>query len=177
MANHSKTIALLFASFGQEQNVQRIKIYMQMLKDIPEEVMKKVVEKAIYENKYLPTIAELVEACRSLMATSNGVKEVPDWSEAWAEVEKAMRNTPWGGKPKFSHPAIEQAVKNYGWQSIHEVMVDDYHTMQAQLRRVYDEVAKRYVENQRNNIILQNEPLLTQQKTLELVGGANGRTN
>ena len=70
--------------------------------------------------------------------------------------------------------SIEQAVKNYGWKSIHEVMADDYHTMQAQLRRVYDEVAKRYIEDKRNNFILQNEPALAQSKTLELVGARNG---
>ena len=170
MANHSKSITLLFASFGQEQNIQRMKIYMQMLKDIPEDVLQKVIQKVIYENKFLPSIAEIVEACRSLVATSNGAKEVPDWNEAWAEVEKAMRDTPWGGKPKFSHPAIEQAVKNYGWKSIHEVMADDYHTMQAQLRRVYDEVAKRFIENKRNNIILQSDAVLAQGKTLALIG-------
>ena len=174
MANHSKSITFLFASFGQEQNIQRMKIYMQMLKDIPEDVLGKVVQKVIYENKFLPSVAELVEACRSLVATTNGVKEVPDWSEAWAEVEKAMRDTHWGENPSFSHPAIQQAVKNYGWKSIHEVMSDDYHTMQAQLRRVYDEVAKRFIEDKRNNFILQNEPALAQSKTLELVGARNG---
>jgi hypothetical protein len=143
---------------------------MQMLKDIPEEVLGKVVQKTILESEFLPSIAKLVEACRSLLATASGEREVPDWSEAWAEVEKAMRNTPWGGKPKFSHPAIEQAVKNYGWKSIHEVMADDYHTMQAQLRRVYDEVARRFVENKRNNIILQSDAVLAQGKTLALIG-------
>jgi hypothetical protein len=170
MANHAQAITLLFASYGQEQNKQRMKIYMQMLKDIPEEVLGKVVQKTILESEFLPSIAKLVEACRSLLATASGEREVPDWNEAWAEVEKAMRDTPWGGKPKFSHPAIEQAVKNYGWKSIHEVMADDYHTMQAQLRRVYDEVAKGFIENKRNNIILQSDAVLAQGKTLALIG-------
>ena len=174
MANHAKTMTILFASFDKQDQKQRIEIYCRMLKDIPQDVLQKVVEKIIYENKFLPSIAEIVEACRSLTSTASGEREVPDWSEAWAEIEKAMRNTQWGKKPEFSHPAIEQAVKNYGWKSIHEVMADDYHTMQAQLRRVYDEVAKRYIEDKRNNFILQNEPALAQSKTLELVGARNG---
>jgi hypothetical protein len=163
-------MTILFASFDKQDQKQRIEIYCRMLKDIPQDVLQKVVEKTIYENKFLPSIAEIVEACRSLTSTASGEREVPDWNEAWAEVEKAMRDTPWGGKPKFSHPAIEQAVKNYGWKSIHEVMADDYHTMQAQLRRVYDEVAKRFIENKRNNIILQSDAVLAQGKTLALIG-------
>ena len=170
MANHAKIMTILFASFDKQDQKQRIEIYCRMLKDIPQDVLQKVVEKTIYENKFLPSIAEIVEACRSLTSTASGEREVPDWSEAWAEVEKAMRDTHWGKNPKFSHPAIEQAVKNYGWESIHKVMADDYHTMQAQLRRVYDEVAKRFVENKRNNIILQSDAVLAQGKTLALIG-------
>lgn len=170
MANHSKTITILFASFGQESNMQRMEIYMQMLKDVPQEVLQKVVQKTIYENKFLPSVAELMEACRSLAATASGKKEVPDWNEAWAEIEKAMYRTPWGKLPQFSHPAITQAVNNYGWKSIHECMADDFHTMQAQLRRMYDESAKRYVENLRNQHILGNEPALAQGKTLGILG-------
>lgn len=160
MANHAQAVGILFAAFGQEQNKQRMKIYMQMLQDVPEDVFKKVVQKTICENKFLPSVAEIAEACRSLMATVSGTKEVPDWGEAWSEIEKAMRNTAWGRTPKFSHPAIEQAVNNYGWKSIHEVMADDFHTMQAQLRRMYDEAAKRYVENKRNEAILSSDALL-----------------
>lgn len=174
MVNHAKAITLLFASFGQEGNKQRMKIYMQMLKDIPENILQRVVEKTIYESKFLPSIAELVEACRSLTATANGVKEVPDWNEAWSEIFKNMHATGWFNTPKWSHPVIEQTVNNYGWNLIHTVEEKDLHTMQAQLRRMYDESAKRYLENMRNNIILQNEPAIAQSKTLELVGGANG---
>lgn len=170
MANHAKIMTILFASFDKQDQKQRIEIYCRMLKDIPQDVLQKVVEKTIYENKFLPSIAEIVEACRSLTSTASGEREVPDWNEAWAEVEKAMRDTHWGKNPTFSHPAIEQAVKNYGWKSIHEVKADDYHTMQAQLRRVYDEVAKRFVENKRNNIILQSDAVLAQGKTLALIG-------
>ena len=81
-------------------------------------------------------------------------------NEDVAEIEKAMYATPYGKLPKFSHPVIEQAVKNYGWKSIHEVMADDFHTMQAQLRRMYDECAKKYIENKRNKEILEGNPLL-----------------
>lgn len=176
MANHAQAVGILFAAFGQEQNKQRMKIYMQMLQDVPEDVFKKVVQKTICENKFLPSIAELVDACRSLNATVSGTKEVPDWNEAWGEIERAMYNTPWGKQPRFSHPAIAQAVNNYGWQSIHECMADDFHTMQAQLRRMYDEVAKRHVENLRNNQILQRDPnqALLENKIHELIGAAHG---
>jgi hypothetical protein len=164
-------MTILFAAFDKQDQKQRIEIYCRMLKDVPQEVLQKVVEKTIYESKFLPSIAELVEACRSLTSTVNGEKEVPDWNEAWGEVEKAMRDTHWGHKPTFTHPAIEKAVNNYGWKFIHEVEEKDLHVMQAQLRRMYDEVAKRYVEEKRNNYILQGSPVLAQGATLEIAGG------
>lgn len=160
MADHSKSITLLFGAFGQEQNIQRMKIYMQLLKDVPQDVLQKVTQKLMLESKFLPSVAEIAEACRSLTATASGTKEVPDWNEAWHEIKRAMYNTPWGKSPKFSHPAITKAVNSYGWKSIHEVNASDFHTMQAQLRRMYDESAKRYVERKRNNAILAGEPTL-----------------
>lgn len=157
---HAQSITMLFSAYGQTADKNRMLIYAKALQKMPKDLLMSVVKKAIYNNKYMPSIAELVEACRSITATTTGQNEVPTWSEAWAEIEKAMYATPYGKLPTFSHPAIQQAVKNYGWQSIHEVMADDFHTMQAQLRRMYDECAKKYIENKRNKEILEGNPLL-----------------
>lgn len=165
-----QALTILFGCYGQADNANRIAIYASLLKDFSAKTITLATQKMMLENKFLPSVAEIAEACRSLAATASGKKEVPDWNEAWAEIEKAMYRTPWGKLPQFSHPAITQAVNNYGWKSIHECMADDFHTMQAQLRRMYDESAKRYVENLRNQHILGNEPALAQGKTLGILG-------
>ena len=167
---HAQAMTLLFGAYGQTSDKNRMLIYAKALQIIPKDLLMSVVKKAIYQNKYMPSIAELLEACRSLKATTIGKSEVPNWNEAWAEIEKAMYATPFGKVPRFSHPAIEQAVNNYGWQSIHKVMADDFHTMQAQLRRMYDECSRQFIENKRNQEILGENPLLentNKQLTLE----------
>ena len=161
---HAQAMTLLFGAYGQTSDKNRMLIYAKALQIIPKDLLMSVVKKAIYQNKYMPSIAELLEACRSLKATTIGKSEVPNWNEAWAEIEKAMYATPFGKFPQFSHPVIEQAVKNYGWKSIHEVMADDFHTMQAQLRRMYDECSRKFIENKRNQEILGENPLLENTK-------------
>ena len=52
-----------------------------MLKDVPTEMLASVVQKTMLECKFLPSIAELCEACKSLSSTVKGEKVVPDWGE------------------------------------------------------------------------------------------------
>lgn len=157
---HAQAITMLFGAYGLTNDRNRMLIYANALKAIPQELLLSVVEKTIYQNKFMPSIAELVEACRSLNATINGKSEVPDWNEAWQEIERAMHSTAWNKKPAFSHPVIAKAVNSYGWQEIQTVLQKDFHTMQAQLRRMYDECSKKYLENKRNQEILNKNILL-----------------
>ena len=80
----ARTIGALFGAFGQGADEARIAIYVRMLKDIPVDVLKVTAEKVMMENKFLPTIAELVEATRSLMAEAEPDTRVKTWAEAWA---------------------------------------------------------------------------------------------
>lgn len=172
--NHAQTMALLFGAYGQSQDTQRMKIYCQVLKDIPQEMLASVVQKAMHECKFLPSIAELSEACKSLVATVQGEKVVPDWGEAWHEIERAMQSTPWGKEPKFSHPAIEAAVKQYGWYDLQTCLASEFSTVRAQIRRFYDESAKRYLEERNNKLLIEKNPnlqMLMEKQGAKLLNG------
>ena len=171
--NHTQAITLLFGAYGQGADKQRIAIYCKVLKDVPEELLMSVVQKTMLENKFLPSIAELVEACKSITSTLSGKKLVPDWGEAWAEIEKAMLRTPWGKKPEFSHVAIEEAVNQYGWTALQTCLASEFSTVRAQVRRIYDESAKRYVERRANEALLSQNPALKQGIMNKLLGGGN----
>jgi hypothetical protein len=169
--NHTQAITLLFGAYGQGADKQRIAIYCKALQDVPEELLLSVVQKTMLECKFLPSIAELVEACKSITSTVRGTKLVPDWGEAWQEIEKAMPRTPWGKKPEFSHKAIADAVNQYGWNALQNCLASEFSTVRAQIRRMYDEAAKRYVERKTNEVIISKNPALQQAEIYQRLGG------
>lgn len=175
--NHTQAITLLFGAYGQWADKQRIAIYCKALQDVPEELLLSVVQKTMLECKFLPSIAELVEACKSITSTVRGTKLVPDWGEAWQEIEKAMQRTPWGKKPEFSHKAIADAVNQYGWNALQNCLASEFSTVRAQIRRMYDESAKRYVEQKTNEALLSKNPALKQGLVNKLLGGGTGNAS
>lgn len=177
MSSHIQTITLLFGAYGHSQDKQRIAIYCKALKDIPERLLFSVVEKTMLECKFLPSIAELAEACKSITATVTGEKLVPDWGEAWAEIDKAMQRTQWGKNPEFSHEAIADTVEQYGWQTLQNSLASEMPTVRAQIRRIYEDRAKRYVERITNEALIAKNPALQQGNFTKLIGGANNARN
>ena len=85
-AKQLKSITMLFTAFGQGSDAERIAMYVEMLQDIPDDVLDKVCRKTILESKFLPSIAELLQSARNLIGdmTGNGT---PTWEEAWKEIE------------------------------------------------------------------------------------------
>ena len=135
----AKAIAMLFGSFGQGSDAERMAIYVEMLNDIPADVLDKVCRKTILESKFLPSIAELLQSARNLIGdmTGNGT---PTWEEAWGEIENEMQTTFVYGEPQFSHPAIKQAVDAFGWQELCSVLTKDLPIVRAQLRDMYNNI-------------------------------------
>nr|DAR29288.1 MAG TPA: replisome organizer protein [Caudoviricetes sp.] len=149
-----RIIATLFGAYGQAVDGQRPSIYVKMLKDIPVNVLERACQKIILENKFLPSIAEIVEASRSLVGTADDDSRIREWNEAWSEIERAMQATPWGEYPTFSRPEIAQAVASFGWHDLQMTLAEDMPTVRAQVRRMYEDVCKRTKERGSNEYIL-----------------------
>lgn len=149
-----RIIATLFGAYGQAVDGQRPSIYVKMLKDIPVNVLERACQKIILENKFLPSIAEIVEASRSLVGTADDDSRIREWNEAWSEIERAMQATPWGRYPTFSRPEIAQAVASFGWHDLQMTLAEDMPTVRAQVRRMYEDVCKRTKERGSNEYIL-----------------------
>lgn len=149
-----RIIATLFGAYGQAVDGQRPSIYVKMLKDIPVNVLERACQKIILENKFLPSIAEIVEASRSLVGTADDDSRIREWDEAWAEIERAMQATPWGQYPAFSRPEIAQAVASFGWHDLQMTLAEDMPTVRAQVRRMYEDVCKRTKERGSNEYVL-----------------------
>ena len=144
----------MFACFGQGQDGVRIATYVNVLSDIPTDILSKVCRKMILECKFLPSVAEIVEASRSLVGSMDESSRTKTWAEAWQEIEHQMQECFVYGKPVFSTKEIETAVKMYGWHELCETPSKDMRIAKAQLRDMYHEVCQRSKEESVNRFVL-----------------------
>lgn len=168
-----KAVAPLQLAFKGNLDDARMRLYVEMLSDIPPQILEAAVKKLIMTNKFLPSIAEIRETAYGIKGTISGTA-APDESEAWGEVVKAIQSVGYYGKPKFSHEAITTAVNNIGWQDICMTTNDGMNTLRAQFRRAYQLAAQRQKDN-RNNAVLGISP--KNEKLKQLTGNLVKRLN
>ena len=166
-----KAVAPLQLAFKGNLDDARMRLYVEMLSDIPPQILEAAVKKLIMTNKFLPSIAEIRETAYGIKGTICGTA-APDESEAWGEVMKAVRSVGYCGKPKFSHEAITTAVNNIGWQDICMTTYDGMNTLRAQFRRAYQLAAQRQKDN-RDNAVLGISP--NNEKLKQLTGNITKR--
>lgn len=161
-----KAVAPLQLAFKGNLDDARMRLYVEMLSDIPPQILEAAVKKLIMTNKFLPSIAEIRETAYGIKGTISGTA-APDESEAWGEVIKVIRSVGYYGKPKFSHEAITAAVNNIGWQDICMTTYDGMNTLRSQFRRAYQLAAQRQKDN-RDNAVLGINP--NNEKLKQLTG-------
>ena len=155
----AKVIATLFTAYGQGSDAERMAIYAEMLKDIPTELLDAVCNKAARECKYLPSIAELLEATQSLVAEATGTNELP-FAEVWEEILSEINRTYVWDKPQFSRKEIEQLVRSFGWNELKMMETREIPVIRSQLNKMYDGICKRSREQRMNQYILGQAALL-----------------
>lgn len=161
-----KAVAPLQLAYNASLDDNRLRLYVEMLSDIPPSILETAVKKLIMTNKFLPSIAEIREVAYGIKGIISGTA-APDESEAWGEVIKAIQSVGYYGKPKFSHEAITTAVNNIGWQDICMTTNDGMNTLRSQFRRAYQLAAERQKDN-RDNAVLGISP--NNEKLKQLTG-------
>lgn len=164
----AKAITMLFGSFGQSNDAERMAIYVEMLNDIPADVLDKVCKKAILECKFLPSVAELVQSARNFIGDMTG-NSTPTWEEAWKEIEHEMQTTFVYGTPQFSHMEIKQAVDAFGWQELCSVLTKDLPIVRAQLRDMYNNICAENRKKEINRHVIGMATLIDDGKNIRLV--------
>ena len=147
-----KAVAPLQLAYNASLDDNRLRLYVEMLSDIPPQILEASVKKLIMTNKFLPSIAEIREVAYGIKGIISGTA-APDESEAWGEVIKAIQSVGYYGKPKFSHEAITTAVNNIGWQDICMTTNDGMNTLRSQFRRAYQLAAQRQKDNRDNAVL------------------------
>lgn len=150
-AKRNQIIGTLYGAFGKADDAQRQAIYVKMLADVPNTVLAKAVKRLILEKTFLPSVAEIVTAAKSIIAEVAPESRLPDWQEAWGEIERAMQSS---APPEFTHPIIALAVKTYGLTNLKCCNVDMWQAAQAQVRRIYDDLCRRHNDKTLNAYVI-----------------------
>lgn len=156
-AEITKHIAVLFGAFGQAADVDRQTIYTLDLEDFPAALVGAACKKLRYEAKFLPTINEIIDAAKSLVATSTG-RRLPSWLEAQAEIEKQISCAGIYKKPEFSCKEIRQAVQAYGWLNICMTNISSVGRMWERLQKLYEQACQYERSESTNLYVLKDKP-------------------
>lgn len=155
-----KAIAVLFGALGKADDINRQRIYCDLLDTIPPNLVYKAVHKVLAEWRYatVPPVAIILDAAKSLYATKVPETRVKTWEEAWTEINNAMLATPWGKKPIWSTKEIEAAVNAFGWETLHIIPSSEFNTARAQIRRFYEDACKRIADQAVNGFVMGENP-------------------
>jgi len=151
----AKIITTLFAAYGQSSDAERMATYVEKLKDIPAEVLDKVCDKAVFECKYLPSIAELYEATQNIVSEANGTNVVP-FAQAWEEIMQQIDETYFDWEEgTYSRKEIKQLVDAFGGlRELRMMQTSELPIIRAQMNKMYDGICKRNKEQHMNQYIL-----------------------
>ena len=157
----AKTISMLFAAFRQGSDADSMAIYVEMLKELPVELLDAACRKSIKERKHLPAIAEILEDAKSLVDEVNGTNELP-FAEVWQEILKQVKETYFDWEePKFSRKEIKQLVDAFGGlRELRMMETKEEPIIRSQMKSMYDGICKRNKEKRINESVLGSTALI-----------------
>ena len=150
----TQIIATLFVSYGEAGDEKRIAAYSMALKDLPDDMLMRACHKLLLEKKFLPSVSEIIQACRSLAGALNDGQRERTWAEAWKEIQEQVKKCGLYDKPVWSTPEIATAVKAYGYSDLCNLNRDELQTASAQCRRYYEDACRQKQETAVNDFVL-----------------------
>ena len=137
------TFAMALRSYYPREKIlpsdESMDLWFLELKDIPFNIAQAGLRKWVSTNKWSPSIAEIRE-----MATSISIGEIPDWGEAWKEVQLAIRRYgryEAGKAIKSLSPLTREAVERIGFNNL--CISENESADRANFRMIYEQLAER----------------------------------
>jgi hypothetical protein len=138
----AQIIGILSAAFPNFKPTElTAEVYLQTLADISSDELKAAVLHCITQSgrAFAPSIGEIRGAVAELRSFS---ANVPSSFQAWQEVQKQILvNGGDYGKPEWSSPLVEEAVKRMGWRSLR--MSEDQTADRARFLQCYEQIVER----------------------------------
>lgn len=132
----AKGMKAVYTSPNFLPDADALKIWYQLLKDLPYEIANMAIQRHMATNKFPPTIADIREqASLSTDKELNG-----DWGEAWQNVTKAIgKYGQWETEKALESldDLTRQCVKRLGWKEL--CMSENAMADRANFRMIYEE--------------------------------------
>lgn len=137
------TFAMALKTYYPKENLlpneQAMELWYRQLQDIPYQVAETALNKWVALNKWCPTIADIRQIA---LEVTQG--DIPDWSEGWEEVCKAIQRfgyyRPQEAKESLS-PITRQVVERMGYT--HLCMSENTTADRANFRVIYEGMVER----------------------------------
>lgn len=136
-------LAMALKTYYPKENIlpndKAMELWFEQLQDIPYQVAETGLKKWVSLNKWSPSIADIRE-----MATSISLGDLPDWSEAWSQVQSAIRSYGSYGAVKAMEslpPLTREATKRIGFTNL--CMSENPSADRANFRMIYETLAER----------------------------------
>lgn len=118
-----------------------IKVWYNLLKDIPYELLNNTIIRWISTERFPPTIADLRK-----MSYHTANDETPDWAEAWKKIKSAI--SCYGFYRESDALAsmddlTRQTTERIGWKELCMADIDNESTNRAQFRDIYNALVAR----------------------------------
>ena len=109
-----KVVGVLCAVYPAARMTEAtIEIYESLLQELEFDVARAAVERLVRTSKFLPTVAEILEA-----AAENTLGPQRTGVEAWGDVMKAIRRFGYIELPTFDDPIVTECVRVMGWRNL-----------------------------------------------------------
>jgi hypothetical protein len=138
----AQIIAILSAAFPNfKPSEMTPEVYYQTLSDLPADELKAAVLHCITQSgrAFAPSVGEIRGAVGEIRSLS---ANVPSSFQAWQEVQQQILiNGGDYGKPEWSSPLVEEAVKRMGWRNLR--MSEDQTADRARFLQCYEQIVDR----------------------------------
>lgn len=135
-----KALAILQLAYPTDMSRERLDMYVNMLMDLPPNLLASAVTYCINHCRFLPSVAELRDTAARATALANGDTD-EDSATAWGKVQKAIAAVGYTGVPEFDDPVTQRVVDRFGWKEICQTPTDDTAILRAQFRKAYESEA------------------------------------
>lgn len=117
-------------------------LYLELLQDIPGDILKQAVLHHVSRSPWYPKVSEIR---RSAVELQINAPAIPNAYEAWQMVCTAIVKYGRYGRPQFDHPMVEKTVDVMGWVNL--CMSTNQVADRARFVDAYESLKEREIEN------------------------------
>ncbi len=136
-----RAIGMIHVAFDKFSN-EKGRLYLQVLADIPADILQAAVYALLNASKYPPSIAEIRAKAEEITGVATGTTEY-NAGMAWESVQRAIRKVGGYGRPKFTDPICAKVVAQIGWMDLCMTEMAMVPTVRSQFIKMYEREAAR----------------------------------